>query len=161
MPRDAREFLERERDAWTPFLALLELSDDALERPWAADGPTHGWSGRDLLGHLLFWQGHALEVAGELAVGDTSPTREHWDALWDERGDAVNDELVVAWRARPMMELRDQARAQPGELRRALEALPASRWLDVPDVLTFFLDETTDHYPKHRPELAALLAATP
>ncbi|MGH2406960.1 MAG: hypothetical protein ACRDF7_02620 [Candidatus Limnocylindrales bacterium] len=159
MTPDVDAFLDREGDAWLPYQALIELDDLALERPWPADGPTHGWSGRDLLGHLLFWQGHALDVARELADGDTSPTRERWSILWDERGDALNDDLVVEWRRRPLDELRRLAGAQPRDLRDALVALPASRWLERPDVLTFFLDETTDHYGAHRPELAALIGA--
>ena len=154
--RDAADFLDRERAAWAPYEALLELSDEALERPWAPAGPTHGWSGRDVLGHLLFWQGHAVDVARELAVDDASPTRERWQILWDERGDALNDELVVAWRARPLEELRGLARSQAAEFRKAFLVVPEARWLEDPDVLAFFLDETTDHYGEHRPELAAL-----
>src|SRR5258706_4230353 len=159
MPATATAFMAAERDGWAPFEALIALGDEDLERPWEVAGPTHGWSGRDLLGHLLFWQGYALAVARELAVGDVSPTRERWRVMWDERGDALNDELVVAWRARPLAELRDLARSQPGELHDALSVVPQVRWLEDPDVLVFFLDETTDHYGAHRPELAALVAA--
>jgi hypothetical protein len=155
---DAMEFLEEEHDAWAPFEALLELSDAELERPWDPAGPTHGWSGRDLLGHLLFWQGHALDVARELAVGERSPSREHWQAAWHERGDALNDELVLEWRARPLEEVRKLAREQPGELRGTLTVVPEARWIKDADMLEFFLDETTDHYGRHRPELAAILA---
>ena len=37
---DAMEFLEEERDAWAPYEALAELSDDQLAE--AVDG-AHGW----------------------------------------------------------------------------------------------------------------------
>jgi hypothetical protein len=158
---DALEFLEEERNAWAPYEALLTLSDAELERAWDPAGPTHGWSGRDLLGHLLFWQGHALDVARELAVGERSPSRERWQAAWDERGDALNDQLVVAWRARPLDELRALAREQPGELRGTLTVVPEARWIKDADAMSFFSDETTEHYATHRPELAAILAARP
>ncbi len=153
----AMDFLEEEHDAWAPYEALLALSDEELERPRDAAGPMHGWSGRDLLGHLLFWQGHALDVARELAVGETSPSRGHWQAAWDERGDALNDELVVAWRARPLAELRTLAGTQPGELRGTLTVVPEARWIRDAEMVEFFSGETTEHYETHRPELAALL----
>ena len=34
----------------------------------------HGWSGRDLMAHLLAWQEIALRAAKELAVNETSET---------------------------------------------------------------------------------------
>ncbi len=85
---DAMEFLEEERDAWRPYEALAGLTDDQLgDRVEAA----HGWSGRDLLAHMLAWQGIALEIAKELAVNETSPTIARVDAEWDEKGDVFND----------------------------------------------------------------------
>ena len=67
---DALEFLEEEREAWAPFEALAGLTDAQLEAPVEA---AHGWSGRDLMAHMLAWQGLSLEVAKELAVNETSP----------------------------------------------------------------------------------------
>ena len=99
---DALSFLEEEREAWRPFEALGELDDSQLDRPVDA---AHGWSGRDLLGHLLYWQLLALQVARELAVNERSPAKERADADWDDRGDIINDEAVLAWRAKPMAEL--------------------------------------------------------
>ena len=48
MYRDALDFLEEERAAWTPYEALAELSDVELDRPTDPAGPGHGWCGRDL-----------------------------------------------------------------------------------------------------------------
>jgi hypothetical protein len=79
---DALEFLEEERDTWRPFERLADLSDAQLVVPVAA---AHGWSGRDLMAHLLAWQGIALQVATELAVNETSPTIAR-DADWEARG---------------------------------------------------------------------------
>ena len=47
---DSLEFLEEERDAWQPFEALADLTDAQLTIP--VEG-AHGWSGRELMGHLL------------------------------------------------------------------------------------------------------------
>ena len=62
---DAREYLDEERDAWRPFEALADLSDEQLTVPVEA---AHGWTGRRLMGHLLSGQEVALAVAIELAV---------------------------------------------------------------------------------------------
>src|SRR4051794_41850991 len=99
MYTDALSFLEDERDAWRPYEALSQLTDDELERPVEA---AHGWSGRDLMGHLLTWQLLSLDVAKELAVGERSAAHERADAEWEARGgDVVNDEALAAWRAEP------------------------------------------------------------
>ena len=68
---DALSFLEDERDSWRPYEALLDLTDEELIVPVPG---AHGWSGRDLMVHLVAWQLVALDVAKELAVGDRSPT---------------------------------------------------------------------------------------
>src|ERR671923_1138817 len=62
---DAMEFLEEERDAWAPYEALADLTDEQLSLP--IDG-AHGWSGRDLMAHMLAWQGVSLDAAKELAI---------------------------------------------------------------------------------------------
>ena len=88
---DALEFLEEERDAWAPFEALAGLTDEQLAVPVAG---AHGWSGRQLMAHLLAWQENALAVATELAVNETSPAKARADADWDARGgEVVNDEI--------------------------------------------------------------------
>ena len=153
---NALEFLEEEREAWRPYEVLLELRDDQLSEP--LDG-AHGWSGRDLMGHLTHWLEHALAVAKELAVGETSPTKDEADRDWDLRGDAVNDELVVEWAKLPMEELRRRFRDVPGELRGYLTVVPESRWLKHADHLRFFLTEMTEHYEAHTADLEAVLEA--
>ena len=57
---DALSFLEDDRDAWQPFEQLATLSDDQLAREIPG---MHGWSGRDLIAHLVGWQEVALAVA--------------------------------------------------------------------------------------------------
>jgi len=156
MYADALSFLEDERDAWRPYEDLFTLTPAQLEMPVA--GPDH-WSGRDLLGHLVFWQEHALDVARELAVGETSAAFVRGEADWDARGDAINDEAVAAWRALPIEELLGRARTVPGELRGHLTVVPEARWLKNGEVQAFFAGETIDHYADHAHDLAVILAA--
>jgi hypothetical protein len=153
---DALSFLEDERDAWAPFEALSQLTDEQLERP--VEG-AHGWSGRDLMGHLLTGQMLSLDVARELAVGNRSVSHERADADWATRGgEVVNAEAIADWRARPIDEVRQEFARVAGELRGFLTVVPETRWLKNADQQRFFYEETTEHYEDHRADLAAILA---
>ena len=156
MYSDALEFLEDERAAWLPYEALLELSDADLSSPLEG---AHGWSGRDLMAHLTFWQEVALNVARELALRETSATKVQSDADWDARGDAWNEDIRLAGLAMPLDEVRSRFRLIPGELRGYLTVVPETRWLKNTEYENFFLNETTDHYAAHMADLAAVLAA--
>ena len=121
----------------------------------------HGWSGRDLMAHMLAWQAVALEIAKELAVDETSPTIARVDADWEARGgEVVNAEIQAAvggrcrWRS-----CASRFRTQPGELRGYLTVVPETRWVKNPDHMKTFHDETVDHYEEHLDDLAAILAA--
>ena len=142
---DAMEFLEEERDAWAPYEAI--------------DG-AHGWSGRDLMAHMLAWQGVSLEAAKELAVGETSPTIARVDADWETRGgEVVNDEITRTWASMPIDDLLDKFRTQPGELRGYLTVVPETRWVKHAAHLKSFHDETIAHYGDHADDLEAILTA--
>ena len=155
---DSLEFLEEEREAWAPFEALDGLTDEQLSVSVAG---AHGWSGRELMGHLLAWQEVALGVATDLAVNESSPRKAQADADWEARGgDVVNAEIDATWAALPMAELRERFRTLPGQLRGYLTVVPETRWLKHPDNQHFFHDETTAHYEEHRSDLEAVLAAS-
>jgi len=153
---NALEFLEEERDAWRPFEALASIPDDRLDVP--VEG-AHGWSARDLIGHVVAWQEWALATARELAVGERSATKERLDAEWDRRGDDINAEIETEWRALPVEEVRSRLATVPGELRGYLTVVPETRWIKNDDYLRYFLDETIEHYAEHASDLEAVLAA--
>ncbi len=154
---DALSFLEDERDAWRPYEALSRLTDEDLNRPVVG---AHGWSGRDLMGHLVTWQLLSLDVAKELAVGDRSPSHARADAEWEARGgDIVNDEALAAWRAKPLDEVRQEFARVAGELRGFLTVVPEARWIKDADEQRFFYEETTEHYEDHLADLKAILEA--
>jgi hypothetical protein len=153
---DALSFLEDERDGRRPFEALDALDDERLER--AAEG-AHGWSGRDLMSHLVSGQEVALAVARELAVDERSPAKERADREWDELGgDVVNERDLAAWRTLSLAEVRRRFREVPGELRGYLTVVPEARWVKDPGHLEFFLSETMDHYADHLADLRAIVA---
>lgn len=154
---DGLSFLEDERDAWAPYEALDALSDAQWDVPVPA---AHGWSARDLAGHLLAWQEQALAAARELAIGETSATIAELDALdWEREGDALNDRFIAEYRALPLDEVRRRFRTIPGELRGYLTVVPETRWVKNAKHLGTFTDETLKHYDGHLEELRAILAA--
>jgi Mycothiol maleylpyruvate isomerase N-terminal domain len=154
---DAMEFLEEEREAWLPYEALSGLTDEQLERP--VEG-AHGWSGRDLMVHLLGWLEFALAAAKELAVREDSPTLDRRERESSERGvDAMNEDIGAASAARSTAEIREELRTLPGELRGYLTVVPETRWVKNPVHLRAFLEDTTEHYAEHERDLAAILAA--
>src|SRR4029079_15395337 len=75
------------------------------------------------------------------------------------RGDAMNLDIQVEWRALPMAGVRRRLREVPGELRGYLTGVPETRWLKHADNLRFFVDETIDHYADHAADLEAILDA--
>jgi hypothetical protein len=154
---NALEFLDEERDAWRPFEALADLTDDQMTVPVEA---AHGWTGRQLMAHLLSGHEVALAVATELAVNETSPAKGRVDADWDARGgEVVNAEIDATWAALSMDQLRDRFATLPGQFRGCLTVVPESRWLKHGEHQRFFRSETTTHYEDHLADLAAILAA--
>ena len=156
---DALSFLEDERESFRAYEALDALTDEQLDTPVEAAG---GWSGRDLMGHMILWQEAALAAAKELAVNDQSPTIDRLEAAWNaspDAGDRMNDEAMARFRAMPVAEVREQFRTVSGELRGYLTVVPESRWIKHSTHQEWFFGETIEHYEDHEKELRAILEA--
>ncbi len=158
MYMQAMEFLEDERESWAPYEALASLDDLSLDRPTDADGPAHGWSGRDLIAHMVGWQEVALQVARELAVDEASETQRRIGAPWETYGDALNQRIMDDARALTIAEIRQRLADIPGELRGTLTMVPEARWLKAPAGQRLFSECTMEHYEEHAPALRAVLA---
>lgn len=156
MDRRAREFPAEEREAFRPFEALDELTDEQLDRPTPS---AHDWSGRDLIAHLIAWLDDAVDAARELAVYEESEAIERSRREFAARGDEINAEIQAAWRALPLAEVRRRLHETPVELRQALAVAPESRWIDDAGQLRFFRVYTIVHYADHYPELDAIVGA--
>ncbi len=159
MYADGFSFLEEEREAWRPFEALLELTDEQLERPL---GGAHGWTGRDLMAHLGVWIEWWLNIARELAVNPDSSAFDKLQEIgsdWENQGDALNARYQAEWATLPLSEVRRRFAELPGELRGYLTVVPETRWLKDSDHLKSLLENTIDHYADHEAELRAILAA--
>jgi hypothetical protein len=154
---DALSFLEDERETFRAYERLEALTDEQLAVPVAAAG---GWSGRDLMGHILVWQEAALATAKELAMGEQSPTMARLDAEWDAgpgAGDRINADALARFGALPLDELRKRFHDVGGELRGYLTVVPESRWIKHAAHQEWFLGQLTDHYQEHEKELQAIL----
>jgi hypothetical protein len=159
MYSDGLSFLDEERDAWRPFEALLQLSDEQLEQP--VEG-AHGWRGRDLMAHLGVWLQTWRSIAEELAVGPESRSYDWLKAVgadWEAQGDALNSRFQAEWAALPMAEVRHRFETLPGELRGYLTVVPEARWLKDSAHLNSLLGNTTEHYDDHMADLRAILAS--
>ncbi len=159
MYTDALSFLEDERDMFRAYEALDALSDEQLAIPVEAAG---GWSGRDLMGHIVHGQELALASARELAMGEQSPTMDRFEAEWNAgpgAGDAINEAALVSFRALSMTELRARFKTVGGELRGYLTVVPESRWIKHSAHQEYFYGELTEHYEEHEKDLRAILEA--
>ena len=152
MYADGLSFLEEEREAWRPFEALLDLSDEQLGAPLEG---AHGWTGRDLMAHLCAWIGWWLEIARELAVNPTSPTLERLHELGRRLGGPGRSRKRrhPGRMGRPA-DRRTQApiRTMPGGLRGYLTVVPEARWLKDGASLNSLTQNTTGHYEEHLAE---------
>jgi hypothetical protein len=153
---DATGYRAAELEGWQPYEALADLTDEELTRQVPA---AHGWSGRDLIAHMVFWQEIAVGVARDLGTGDASETKRWIDREWDARGPAWNDELLEEWRLLPLGVVRARFASAATDLRAALDAAPTARWWDDPANRETLLEETVEHYDEHQVELAAILEA--
>ncbi len=153
---DALSFLEDERDGFRAYEALPDLSDEQLDRPVEAAG---GWSGRDLMGHIVLWQEAALAAAKELALGADSPSMAQTEAAWAAGGDQINEAGLARFRAMPIDAVRAAFRSTAGELRGYLTVVPEIRWIKDAAHQEYFISETLEHYDDHMRELRAILDA--
>jgi hypothetical protein len=155
---DALSFLEDERDAFRAYEALDALTDEQLDVSVEAAG---GWSGRDLMGHMILWQEAALATAKELAVGEASATMERLNREWSTpgAGDRINEASLAEFRSLPLAEVRRRFRDTAGELRGYLTVVPEARWVKNAEHQEWFFGETIEHYEDHAKDLRAILEA--
>ena len=128
----------REAEDWADLEALVAaVPEERLETP-ALDG---GWSVKDVLWHVAFWWEDFVRAS-----------REDWAEAQGETDD-VNEREFQRSRALPWIEVRamvDEARAH------LLDAWAAVAEDDAAGI-GWFVEETTDHYPEHVPQVRALL----
>ncbi len=146
------ELLERIRAGREEIAALwADLTPDEMQRP----GMHGGWSVKDVVAHLIFWERRMLEHVPKLLAGFQFPPMEL---------DALNAQVYAENRDRPP----DDLLAEFGDLFPAVivgvEALSDADLarrvgaLDGAALWQYVADNTCGHYEEHLPDLRAWVA---
>lgn len=138
-PADADELRDRVETAWRQLLSALDgLPEDRLAEP----GVTGKWSLKDLMGHVAFWDEHALAEVEHSLAGQPRQDND-WQAMNDADYLARRERSVAAQRA-----AMEQAHAALRERLVGIADRDAARVDDGTRV------DTYEHYWDHQAEIA-------
>ena len=156
VPRHRAGALRAVRNAHRSFASAARASSDESLLAEAPGMP--GWTRKDVLAHVEWWNRHSTAVLRGLRSGvDPYPdTGEPWDI------DTHNARVLAESRARTADDVRAGEAASFEELMAALEEATdhelfdagVQPWLDGTAIAMVAAD-TWDHYPEHEPHLAA------
>lgn len=142
--------------------AIAPLTAEQLHAPVLG---RDGWSVKDVLAHLAFWDGrllHAVEPEGGPQASRLAPPLIA-DIPYDERWlETVNDRIFTLNRERDLADVRAEFDATRRRLLRVVAALSPEAVSDLDDLLAPlgepFLDMlrgASEHYEEHAEELEA------
>jgi uncharacterized damage-inducible protein DinB len=138
-PADANELRERVETSWRQLLRAVDgIADEKLAEP----GVTGDWSVKALLGHVAFWDEHALAEVERSLAGQPRQ-----DNDWQAMNDADN----LARRERSLAEQRAALDRAHAALRERLAGIADS---DAARVDEGIRADTYEHYPDHQAEIA-------
>jgi hypothetical protein len=125
---------------------LARLSADEMTRP----GVTDGWSVKDHLAHLTWWEQRIIRILGGAPDPiDSMPNVRNEDGIDDDR---VNAFVREANHARPLADVRADFDTSYAEILALIESVPD-------DVLAAKYDrisgDTIDHYDEHARSIRA------
>ncbi len=138
--RAVEETLAKIDRSWTQLTGVIDgVPAHRLEEA----GVSGEWSVKDLIGHVAFWDGQAIESIHRRAAGE--PAREvDWQAM--------NDREAAAIRTRPVENVKSQLLQTHQELRTLLQTLPPTDPITA-DVCAFIPDNTYEHYDEHAAQI--------
>lgn len=146
--------LQRERDAL--FAALAAVQPGSMTTP----GLVGEWSARELIAHLGYWTGHAIEVIHLLELG-----RIEEDDLGGQTIDEVNATVARVAQSTPLATVRKREAASTEALVERLRMLdPALLTRVLPDGATLeqgIREDGSDHYREHAEQLRQVLDEPP
>ncbi len=140
-PRTLPELIERTDRQWRAWVDAVEgIPDERLAEPMVGH-----WSGKDLIGHVAFWEDWVIGECQRILAGD-DPTEDELDPLNQRQVEERNDRSVAEQKR-----YRDEAHAR-------LMAFLASLRDDepkLPDLITALEWETYAHYDEHAAQAQA------
>ena len=142
------EELRRERDGF--FDALSAVSPESLTTP----GLIGEWSAREIIAHLGYWAGHAVEAIHAVEQGRMEPD--------EPDTDAVNETVARVARTTDLDTVRRREAASFEALLERLRALdPELLGIELPEgdtLLEAVRGDAPDHYREHAEQLRQVLA---
>jgi Mycothiol maleylpyruvate isomerase N-terminal domain len=139
--------LQRERDGF--FEALSAISPESLTTP----GLIGEWSAREVVAHLGYWAGHAVEAIHAVELDRMEPD--------EPDTDAVNETVARVARSTELATVRKREEASFTALLERLGALdPALLAVELPEgdtLLEAVRGDGADHYREHAEQLRQLL----
>jgi hypothetical protein len=155
---DKSELLNEVRKGRARLEATLAQIREADMTPGRLD---NGWSVKDLLAHLAFWERRAGELLNILLRGEVPAPIPDYDV------DAINKQAYDESLARPLAEVRQQEQAAYRDLLAMVEAAPDAAlfdpkhfaWTENRPFYGWIADNTYGHYEEHSPALDSFVAA--
>ena len=147
---DLHTILTRVRESRQQFDAIIAKFDD--EHMTIAHDPD-GWSLKDVLAHITFWESYALTRLQQATHGRTP---ELYGDIDDDQVNAINQGAFEAGRAKSLDQVKEEFARLHEELLAAIQAIPADEndpWWElwpephVPKRLITW--NTWDHYREH------------
>jgi hypothetical protein len=151
---DRRAMLRLVREGRERLEGLLAQFDEAQ---MATSHPPDGWSVKDVMAHITFWESHVLERFKEAARGENPHLL---GTISDEEVNRINQEALMAGRARSLDEVKEDFQRVHRELIGELKAIPESQedaWWALwpkPDIPWRLIEsDTYYHYEEHMASL--------
>ena len=137
--------------------AVAGLSADQLVAP-VLDGAR---SVKDVLAHLLYWEGHMVRNVRVAALGETVPPVPFHDVADEDERNAL---VFAHYQEQAPAAVQAASQAQWAVTWALLEALPEPAWLPARPGYTYPLwghiaANTNEHYQEHRTQIEQALAA--
>ncbi len=151
---DLHTILTRVRESRQQFDAILAgFTDEQMTVTHDPDG----WSLKDVMAHITFWESYALTRLQQATHGRTP---ELYGALDESQVNDINQGALDAGRAKPLDQVKDEFARFHRDLLDAIQAVPADEddpwwalWPEphVPKRLIVY--NTWDHYAEHLAEI--------
>lgn len=137
-------------------VTLAAVAPESITTP----GLIGEWSGRDLVAHLGYWAGHAVETIHAVEEG-----RAEEAGLDDPPVDEVNETVVRVARGTPAATVQKREAASVEalieRLRRLQPSILSARLPDGGTLLEAVIEDGAGHYREHADELRRVLGEAP
>jgi hypothetical protein len=142
---------------------LQNLLDEMETEKLNEVGVVEGWSVKDILAHIAFWEQRVTAWAAALSQG-TRPEPPFWSGDWSE--ERINQAIYEQNRDRPLRDVLDQWQAVHKGVLQAVQAMSDQElferkveWLGNASFAEALPGNTYEHFRHHEQDIRAWLAA--